>query len=213
MHLFIRGACWSISLYLCGTTVAAAQVQDNAEFLSQCPVRAPLFQLDELKPIRNLSTDAIGVRANQADIDSETSIASFTGNVEVQFNKQYLLTEQATVNQATGNINASGATRFTDGYVQVASENFRLNSGTNRAYLAGAEYQLIDTGAHGTAEILSIAPEQVLLEGSTFTTCPTDDPAWQLSAQEISINEDEAWGEAWHAKFELFGVRYCTYPT
>ncbi|MFC0446476.1 LPS-assembly protein LptD [Pseudidiomarina halophila] len=212
MHLFTRGACWGISLYLCGTTVAAAQAQDNAEFLSQCPVRAPLFQLDELKPIRNLSTDAIGVRANQADIDSQTSIASFTGNVEVQFNDQYLLTEQATVNQATGNINASGATRFTDGYVQVASENFRLNSGTNRAYLAGAEYQLIDTGAHGTAEILSIAPEQVLLEGSTFTTCPTDDPAWQLSAQEISINEDEAWGEAWHAKFELFGVPVLYVP-
>ncbi|MGQ4277030.1 LPS-assembly protein LptD [Pseudidiomarina sp. E22-M8] len=212
MHSFIRRACWGISLYLCGTIAVSAQTQDNSAVLAQCPVRAPLFQLDELKPILNLSTDAIGVRANQANIDSETSIASFTGNVEVQFNDQYLLTEQATVNQATGNINASGATRFTDGYVQVASENFRLNSGSNRAYLAGAEYQLMNTGAHGTASILSIAPEQVLLEGSTFTTCPTDDPAWQLSAEEISINEDEAWGEAWHAKFELFGVPVLYVP-
>ncbi|MEA3588904.1 LPS assembly protein LptD [Pseudidiomarina sp. 1APP75-27a] len=212
MHSFIRGAGWGIGLYLCGTTVVSAQAQDNAEFLAQCPVRAPLFQLDELKPIRNLSTDAIGVRANQADIDSETSIASFTGNVEVQFNDQFLLTEQATVNQATGNINASGATQFTDGYVQVASENFRLNSGENRAYLSGAQYQLIDNGAHGTAELLAIAQEQVLLTGSTFTTCPTDNPAWQLSAEEISISEDEAWGEAWHAKFELFGVPVLYVP-
>ncbi len=212
MHSFIRGACWGFSLYLFGTTVAAAQASDNSQYLSQCPVRTPLFPIAQLKPIANLSTDAIGVRADQADIDSETSIASFIGNVEVQFNDQYLLTEQATVNQASGNINASGATQYTDGYVQVVSENFRLNSGDNRAYLSGAEYQLIDAGAHGTATILSIAEQQVLLEGSTFTTCPTDDPAWQLSADEISISEDEAWGEAWHAKFELFGVPVLYVP-
>ena len=152
------------------------------------------------------------MRANRADIDSTTQVASFFGEVEVQLDEQQLRTEQAQINQLTGNINASGETRFTNGYVQVASENFRLNSGDNQAFLSGARYQLAASGAHGKADMLSISPRQVLLEGSTFTTCPSENPAWQMSAEEISLSENEAWGEAWHAKFELFGVPVLYIP-
>ena len=60
--------------------------------------------------------------------------------------------------------------------------------------------------------MLAISPQQVRLEGSTFTTCPSENPAWQMSAEEISLSEDEAWGEAWHAKFELFGVPVLYIP-
>lgn len=212
MHYIIKGACLGISFALTAGFTSRVTAQENTDFLQQCPVRAPLFVTTDLVPIEDLAPGAIGVRADTADIDSETTLASFTGNVQVQLDNQFLLTEQATVNQGSGNINASGATQFTDGYVQVSSDNFRLNSGDNRAYLAGAQYQLRDTGAHGTAELLSISPQQVLLAGSTFTTCPTDKPAWQLSADEINLSEDEAWGEAWHAKFELFGVPVLYVP-
>lgn len=212
MHYISKGACLGISFALTIGFANQAKAQDNTAFLQQCPVRAPLFASADLDPIDGLETGLIGVRADAANIDSETTLASFTGNVQVQLDNQFLLTEQATVNQSSGNINASGATQFTDGYVQVSSDNFRLNSGDNRAYLAGARYQLNESGAHGTAELLSISPEQVLLAGSTFTTCPTDQPAWQLSADEINLSEDEAWGEAWHAKFELFGVPVLYVP-
>lgn len=212
MQDVFKGATLSLGLLVTATAAAPAHAQAATDYLSQCPVRAPLFAIDELEPIPGLTEGAIGVRADQADIDSNTSIASFIGNVEVHFDQQFLLTEQATVNQASGNINASGATQFTDGYVQVASENFRLNSGENRAFISGASYQLQNAGAHGTAELLSISNEQVLLAGSTFTTCPSDTPTWQLSASEISISEDQAWGEAWHAKFELFGVPVLYVP-
>lgn len=185
-----------------GTAFAQAEIQQPP---STCPIPAPLFA-DPLPPIADLVDDAIGVRADRADIDSNTQVASFFGDVEVQMGSQQLRTEQAQVNQLTGNINASGATLFTDGYVEVASENFRLNSGANRAYLSGATYQMNNTGARGQAEVLSLSPQQILLEGSTFTTCPTENPAWQMSAEQIVINENEAWGEARHAKFELFGV-------
>ena len=212
MHYITKGACLGISFALTVGFTNNALAQDNTDFLQQCPVRSPLFVTTKLNPIKDLAPGAIAVRADAADIDYENTLTSYTGNVQVQLDNQFLLTEQATVNQSSGNINASGATQFTDGYVQVSSDNFRLNSGDNRAYLAGAKYQLQSTGAHGTAELLSISPEQVLLAGSTFTTCPTDQPAWQLSADEINLSEDEAWGEAWHAKFELFGVPVLYVP-
>jgi LPS-assembly protein len=201
---------WTVALSVSCAAVHAQQPSRPA--LSEvCPVPAPLFTTP-ISPIKDLPIGAIGVRADRADIDSESEVASFFGNVEVQFDQQQLRTEQAQIDQQTGNINASGSTLFTDGYVQVSSENFRLNSGENRAFLSGAEYQLTETGAHGKADLLSLSPAQVLLEGSTFTTCPSDSPVWQMSAQEISLNEDEAWGEAWHAKFELFGVPVLYLP-
>ncbi|RWU09028.1 LPS-assembly protein LptD [Pseudidiomarina gelatinasegens] len=210
MHKNFRTSLWTVALAISSYSVHAQQPA-NAQLSEVCPLPAPLFDAPT-HPITGLPTGAIGVRANRADIDSTTQVASFYGNVEVQLDAQQLRTQQAQINQQTGNINASGATRFTNGYVQVASENFRLNSGENRAFLSGARYQLTATGAHGKADVLSLSPQRVILEGSTFTTCPGDNPAWQMSAQEISLSEDEEWGEAWHAKFELFGLPVLYIP-
>lgn len=204
MQKKFQASMWTVMLIF-SSSVAYAEQSPRIPTPEVCPLPSPLFQ-HQYQPIENLADGAIGVRADRADIDSISQLASYFGNVEVQVGEQQLHTEQAQINQLTGNINASGATLFNNGYVQVSSENFRLNSGENRAFLSGAQYQLVTTGAHGKADLLSLSPEQVLLEGSTFTTCPSDNPAWQLSAQQISLSEDEEWGEAWHAKFELFGV-------
>ncbi len=201
----------SLALIVSAVGSAVANAQQTADYYSSCAVPQVLIK-NTTKPFAELPVGAIGVRADRADIASDTQVASFYGNVEVQLNQQRLWTEQAQINQQSGNINASGATRFSDGYVQVASENFRLNSAENRAYLSGAQYQIGSTGAHGKADLLALEPQQVILSGSTFTTCPTENPAWQLSAETIQLNEDEAWGEAWHARFELFGVPIMYVP-
>src|SRR5690554_1410050 len=210
MHKHFRVSVWAALLSASSFTVHAQQ-PSPAAIPDLCPVPIPLFDAS-IKPLSNLPQGAIGVRANHAEIDSETQVASFFGDVEVQLDQQQLTTDQAQINQQSGNINARGATRFTDGYVQVASENFQLNSGDNQALLSGARYQLAQSGAHGKADLLYLSPQQVLLQGATFTTCPSENPAWQMSAQEISLSEDEEWGEAWHAKFELFGVPVMYIP-
>lgn len=217
MRKLFRRYNWGALLLISSTGAAQAQTPAGSEFVSVCPIPQPLIE-QPFTPIADLPLGAIAVRANRADIDSQTSVASFYGNVEVQVDEQQLRTEQAQINQQTGNIVASGQTRFTDGYVQVASENFRLNSGENRAYLSGARYQVAESGARGQANVLSVSPQQVSLEGSTFTTCPTDNPAWQLKAETITLNEADQQGEAWHARFELFGVPvlyipYLNFPT
>src|SRR5690625_5123802 len=138
---------WTV-LLVCSSSVAYAQQSPRMPVPEICPVPAPLIQHPS-QPIDNLEKGAIGVRADRADIESSSQVASLFGNVEVQLDDQQLQTEQAQINQLTGNINASGATLFNNGYVQVSSENFRLNSGENRAFLSGAKYQLTASGAHG----------------------------------------------------------------
>jgi len=203
----------SAGILLLTLSCAPAMAQDAFS----CAVQAPLVSVVS-QPIKGLPEQAIGVRADQANIQENTGVATFFGNVEVQRDNQRLFTDQAQVNQQTGNIEASGATSFTDGYVQVVSENFNLASASDSAKLSGARYQLSSNGARGKAELLELSPTSLALYGSSFTTCPEEVPAWQLSAAEIHLNEDEAWGEAWHAKFELFGVPvmytpYISFPT
>ncbi|MDX1525572.1 MAG: LPS assembly protein LptD [Pseudidiomarina maritima] len=204
---------WVWAIGLCSIAPVWAQSAQPKQPLPMgvCPLPTELFQTP-IEPIANLPKGAIGVRSERSDLDYRTEVASFFGDVEVQLDNQQLRTEQAQINQQSGAINASGRTRYTNGYVQVESENFRLNSAENQAYISGAQYQLVASGARGKADILSLSPQSVRLEGSTFTTCPTTDPAWQLSARTISLNEDEAFGEAWHAKFELFGVPVVYIP-
>ena len=65
---------------------------------------------------------------------------------------------------------------------------------------------MASTNARGEAQRLEISPTHVSLFGSSFTTCPTDDPAWQLTAKRIEIDEQSDFGKAWGAKLELFDV-------
>ena len=201
----------ALVLLISAAASAVANAQQPADKTLTCAVPQVLIK-QTATPFVELPVGAIGVRADRADIASDTQVASFFGNVEMQLGEQQLWTEQAQINQQSGNINANGATQFSDGSVRVVSENFRLNSAENRAYLSGARYQIGSTGAQGKADLLALEPQKVTLSGSTFSTCPSNEPAWQLSAKTIQLSEDEAWGEAWHARFELFGVPVLYLP-
>lgn len=188
-----------------------------AQSAYSCVASQDLFPV-YTQSIKNLDANTIGVRADRSVLDENTQVASFFGNVEVQFNEQRLFTDNAEVNQLSGNIVAAGATSFTNGYVQVVSEDFQFASAAEQAQLADAKYLINANGARGQADELRLTPQSLDLYGATFTTCPEPVPAWQLKAAEINISEDEAWGEAWHARFEVFGVPllylpYINFPT
>ncbi|EKE87478.1 LPS-assembly protein LptD [Idiomarina xiamenensis] len=175
-----------------------------------CPVRTtPTLTL---APFPDLQPGTVGARADNVDVSYDQSVAHYRGNVELEYDGRRLLTQHATLNRDTGQIDAPGETTFTDGYVFVTSANFSLNANDNVAVLGSSAYQFSQQNARGEAQSLTLTETSVDLADATFTTCPADDPVWQLSAGEIRMNKDEGWGEAWHAKFELFGVPVLYVP-
>ncbi|MGM0525051.1 MAG: LPS-assembly protein LptD [Pseudomonadota bacterium] len=165
---------------------------------------------------QSLTQDEVAVRSQQAEIFNDQR-ANFFGDVVIQRNSQWLMTESATVDQTGQTIEAKNGVRFTDGFINVTGDSFYFDGNSEVAELRQTNYQMASTNARGTAGLLQVSTQHVSLLDSSFTTCPTPEPAWQLTAERIEINETSDYGEAWDAKLRLFDVPvfylpYFTFP-
>ncbi|MEL7798789.1 LPS-assembly protein LptD [Idiomarina loihiensis] len=193
-----------------GSALAALQNQDAPQHMT-CTV--PQSTESTITAVQLQETDAgtIGVESRSAEILANEK-AYFTGNVIIQRNGQWLSTSKATIDQQRGEIIASDGITFNDGYLSVTGDSLSLDLNDDEAKLYNSDYRLQNHNARGHAELLSLSRQEVLLQDSSFTTCPGETPAWQLRAERIQINETSDFGEAWHARFELFDVPVLYLP-
>ncbi|HAS23612.1 MAG TPA: LPS-assembly protein LptD, partial [Idiomarina loihiensis] len=193
-----------------GSALAALQNQDAPQHMT-CTV--PQSTESTITAVQLQETDAgtIGVESRSAEILANEK-AYFTGNVIIQRNGQWLSTSKATIDQQRGEIIASDGITFNDGYLSVTGDSLSLDLNDDEAKLYNSDYRLRNHNARGHAELLSLSRQEVLLQDSSFTTCPGETPAWQLRAERIQINETSDFGEAWHARFELFDVPVLYLP-
>lgn len=161
------------------------------------------------------NSDLLEVEADFAQL-KENYLAIFTGNVALRQENQWLITNNAEINQSTGTLRAYDGIRYGDGYVAIRAEEFNANMNESSAAVGAAEYLLIQSSAYGTAGSIDISAalgqRSVTLGNSTFTTCPGDRPAWQIRAESISVNEQESWGTAKNAQFRIFDVPVLYVP-
>ncbi|MGM0480915.1 MAG: LPS-assembly protein LptD [Pseudomonadota bacterium] len=204
-----------LSLCLVAPQAVALQSTDRpAQQDCRSPSQSFEFEIPDFDS--SLQPGSIAVYSNEAEIFTGES-ANFTGDVVIQRNNQWLMTESAVIDQSTRSIRATNGVRFTDGFIHVSGRTFLFDGQQEVAQLTDTEYQMAKTNAHGKAAKLSISAQQVSLIDSSFTTCPSNDPAWQLTAERIEVNEQSDFGKAWGAKLELFDVPvfylpYFTFP-
>ncbi|MDV6315583.1 LPS-assembly protein LptD [Idiomarina sp. HP20-50] len=193
-----------------GNALAVLQNQD-VQYGKTCAVTPS--SKDVIDPVQLQQTDAgtIGVESRSAEILSDEK-AYFTGNVIIQRNGQWLSTAKATIDQQRGEIIASNGIIFNDGELTVTGDSLYLDLEQDAAELYNSNYRLRNYNARGHAQLLLLSRQKMLLKDSSFTTCPGDSPAWQLRAERIEINETSDYGEAWHARFELFDVPVLYLP-
>ena len=193
-----------------GDALAALQNQNVQQGMA-CEASRPAENVIGSVQLQQTEAGTIGVESRSAEIFADEK-AYFTGNVIIHRDGQWLSTSKATVDQQKGEIIASDGITFSDGYLNVTGDSLFLDLNEDRAELYNSDYRLQDHNARGHAERLSLSRQEVLLQDSSFTTCPGDSPAWQLRAQRIQINETSDFGEAWHARFELFDVPILYLP-
>ncbi|WP_404403101.1 LPS-assembly protein LptD [Idiomarina seosinensis] len=204
-------------LSLCLFAPPAAALQSNANTTSRdCRSPGQSFEFEAPDFDSSLKPGSIAVYSDRAEIFTGQS-ANFTGDVLIQRNNQWLITESASIDQSTRSIRATEGVRFTDGFIQVSGQAFLFDGEQEQAQLTDTEYQMANTNARGRAEQLNLSAQRVSLLNSSFTTCPSNDPAWQLTAERIEITETSDYGKAWGAKLELFDVPvfylpYFTFP-
>ncbi len=169
-----------------------ADESDNAEPVASC-----------VDSQGNTGDKAIIINADKTSL-IENDKAQFDGNVSLCHKDTRLKADSATFSKSNNKVEAQGKINYATDSVSVTSKTFEADFNNNTVVLDKADYTLAENIAHGDASQLAIDGDKNLtLKDATFTTCPIGDDSWLLSAQEITLSEEEGWGEAWNAVIKI----------
>jgi LPS-assembly protein len=158
--------------------------------------------------------DAIELSARSFSINKEDE-TEVSGNVEIQYRGGTIRTEQATVGE-NNNVEFPGRVTFTTPDVLVYGENAHMDK--NKMQLSRAGFDMPKRPARASADaILLTSDSELSLENVIFTTCPADNPSWELRAKDIDLDVNGGVGTARGVKLEFKGVPslyapYFTFP-
>lgn len=144
--------------------------------------------------------------------------ATFEGDVKFRQGSRSILAEKASMDYEQQRLDAAGSLVFQDSQFTVTADSLSAQLKDNSAKLQGAKYWLHGQQVHGNAQKLEITKDNnLILNGTDFTTCPPGDSSWLLQAERIKIDSSEEWGEIWNAKLRIgdvpvFYMPYMTVP-
>lgn len=156
----------------------------------------------------NLPTDIIG----DALTGNEDEQTVFQGNVALSRGSQFLGTDRLTYDSETGKYLAEGSVRYQDDGLRVVAERAEGNQETDTHRIDNLRYQLTGRRGSGRADRVELDGKQGTLVGSTYSTCPPSQRAWELRAQTIEIDTEEGMGVARNATLRIGRVPVLYVP-
>lgn len=191
-------------------------------FVSPFSFAADMFSLCEAEtryswqPSQGLSLGQLAINADQVELAGKNT-ALFSGNVAMNSPLMSLTATSAELDKQNGLLNAIGPIVFQNENSYISSQHFFANFRDSELSLSKAKYQFTQQAGRGEADLLEVKENTLELKGASFTTCPTDNPVWQLDAKKINLSQDEGWGETYGAVLKVydtpvFYLPYFTFP-
>jgi LPS-assembly protein len=152
------------------------------------------------------------------DITSDEAVlgvggdAELKGNVHVLQGERDLHASHAHYDPKRSAFELQGGVEYSDALVHVTGVggNYAQNEGAD---FTAAEFELRQRSARGAADVMHLTPDgKIRLEHVRFTTCPKEDPAWQLRANAITLDTHSRIGTARDAKINFKGVPILYLP-
>ena len=144
------------------------------------------------KPIIDpkLPSNQTHLQADEADM-SKKDVTHFSGNVVIQREGRRIEANNARYSQKNENFDASGNVRFLTEEIEVHADKTNMNLKENRGTLQQTRYRTLPENASGSAEKITVdGPKRLIMEDATYTTCPPNNMAWELSANEITLDKE-----------------------
>lgn len=194
----------------CFSSIAMAE----SSMWQQC---APTSDKDFLPMIEIANPGMVDVQADEAQlVEGGTSI--FTGNVIVSRDDQELTADRATYNRLTGNITASGNMQMRDPEIILNAGRAEWSVNKDEGALIDAKYRLKQMHARGASSHVFRQGQLVTnLKNATYTTCSEGNDFWFLEVSEVTLDHEEAVGEAANvvirvADMPVFYTPYINFP-
>lgn len=169
-----------------------------------CPVAKPPVASTE--PKIDLGEAPLNANADHTEMPSATEIL-LHDNVRIEQGSRALTADRARLDESKGTMEADGNVVLTDRNIEMRGSSLSADMNRDSATVRDTRYRLTDRGMHGSASEFSVDESGfITLKDATFTTCPEGDESWLLSADDMLLDRNEGWGEAWNMSIDLFGV-------
>jgi LPS-assembly protein len=153
----------------------------------------------------------VDITSDLATLGADGKI-TLSGNVHVHQGDRDIQAEQVQYDSNDRSLSSDSHIDYTDPLLHVAGAGGSYSE-TGGAEFHGAQFDLRQRAARGTAQEMSLTPEGTLkLKGVTFTTCPRLDKSWQIKANSIVLDTQEKLGTGRDAEIEFMGVPLMYLP-
>ena len=144
----------------------------------------------------------------------ENPTASMSGGVILRRGDRLAGAENAAYDPLSRALHLTGGVRYEDPNSAVSSETAEFGYESGRIRFEGAEFQLGERNARGSASILEINQEGRLeLAGVGYTTCPPESEDWIIEAKSIDLDTRTGVGTArgMRLRFKGLPILYSPY--
>ena len=182
-------------------------IEDAVPAFADVPVSAGLVATPA-DDRATLPTDIGAAALNASEADSTV----FKGDVELTRGDQFLGTDKLTYDSEQGTYVAEGSVRYQDRAMRIVAERAHGDQEADRHTIEDLRYQLVTRRGNGGAEKIELSGDMGSLVGSTYSTCPPSQRAWELRAKRIDIDTAEGIGVARNATVRIGKVPVLYVP-
>jgi LPS-assembly protein len=144
---------------------------------------------------------------------SADNVYTLEGDAIVQYGSQRVRADQIIYRQDDGEAVASGNVLLTAPGLEVHAETATVRPDEDTGKLQQISYSLSGQHARGTASVLSLEGRgQQHFENITYTTCPTGNQDWELSAKQADLDQTRGRGKVRGAKLKFKDVPIAYIP-
>ena len=171
------------------------------------PVQPPEPPVENATPVETPAANpdkTIVIEANSFDL-SRDAPAELSNGLTIRYMGGTITAENATV--SSDNLEALGSVTFTAPDVTVRGENAEGDATAETLEFSSASFDLPKRPARGSAEQVKLATAGYMSAANVlFTTCPVDNPSWELHARDIQFDTNAGLGTAHGVKLDFKGV-------
>ncbi len=154
------------------------------------------------------SLQVVGMDVIANDISSPVpGLVNFIGDVRLDQENLKLAAGEAKMDESSGIFTARDDIRLATERMRLTSELIKLDVAKQGMVVEDARFQLRQGALRGEAESLQVTvDEPIVIQSTMLTTCPPGDNGWLFEADEIIIDTEEGWGDAYHMTLSISDV-------
>jgi LPS-assembly protein len=193
-------------LVLCATAASLTGPLPEARAADAlCP--NPAAQDPRLEELAQSDPDdpSIDIKSDAGEMERDGN-ASLRGNVRIRLGQRLLTADEADIDAEERNVSMRGRVEYLDPTLHVRGDGGSF-AGAGTAEFRGAEFELLDRSVRGAAGEVHVREQGVVeLADVSYTACPPGNEDWELSADDISLNQRSRIGTGRDVRLDFKGV-------